>query len=121
MRHHTETGWHDGALAETGVNLCLGEFGHEALEWLVGGGGSEWAAVRAASIYYLSDRDTERTAWRVPRFAGAAPRGRAVKIRLQTQTWEALVDEADRQGVAPEVLLAHAVLYFLSAVDAAMV
>jgi hypothetical protein len=40
-----------------------------------------------------------------------------LNVELDDETWRALAVEADRQGVLPEVLCVHALLYFVADVD----
>jgi hypothetical protein len=100
------------------VTLHLDEFGQQALgRFARRETALDAAAVRTACLYYLADRKSERTAWRVPRLATEAPRAKGVKVRLDHATWAALAEEAEHQGVAPEILAGHAVLYFLADLD----
>ena len=102
--------------------LNLDEFGRHALETFVRQRRrSHSDAVRTAALYYLADKDAERPTWPVPRFAGAwraANGGTAtVRIKLDEETWKAVVHEADRQRVSVERLVEHATLYFLASFD----
>jgi hypothetical protein len=118
MGHLRGIGEREGALAERDVTLHLDEFGHKALDSFVRRRrDSRSAAVRTASLYYLADREAKRTAWKVPQFAKVTPSQKELPVRLDDETWQALVQEADRQAVPPNVLLAHAVIYFLSDLD----
>jgi hypothetical protein len=104
------------------VVLNLDEFGRHALETFVRQRRrSHSAAVRTAALYYLADKDAERPTWPVPRFASArrAPNGNTatVRIKLDEETWKAVVQEADRQRVSVERLVEHATLYFLANFD----
>jgi hypothetical protein len=106
------------------VVLNLDEFGRHALEIFVRQRRrSHSVAVRTASLYYLADRDAERPTWPVPRFASArrAPNGNAatVRIKLDEETWDAVVQEARRQRVTVKRLVEHATLYFLADFDSA--
>ncbi|HEY7455590.1 MAG TPA: hypothetical protein VH683_13550 [Thermoleophilaceae bacterium] len=101
----------------TDVTLRLDKFGQRAFARLARGRrGSAAAAVRTASLYYLADRDSHRAAWRVPRF-GLGEAGPTLKVHLDEETWRAVSDEAERQGVSPDALAVHAVMYFLADVD----
>jgi hypothetical protein len=100
------------------VSLHLDKFGQRALERFARGrDGSEAAAVRTASLYYLADRDSQRPSWRVPPFAAGEGTDATLRVRLDDETWRALDDEAGRQGVTPDVLAVHAVMYFLADLD----
>jgi predicted DNA-binding ribbon-helix-helix protein len=101
-----------------GLTLNLSEFSRRALERVaLRGNGSTSSAVRMASLYYLSDRDSQRPVWRVPRFATGGEPGHSLTIELDDATWRALSDEAEEQGVTTEVLAVHAVFYFLADLD----
>ena len=100
------------------VTLPLDRFGLRALErFATCRSRSADAAVRTASLYYLADRESGRTAWRVPRFEGRDRRVPGLNVSLDDATWAALAEEAERQGVTPETLAVHAVLYFLADLD----
>ena len=102
---------------KTDVTLRLDKFGQRAFARLARGRhGSAAAAVRTASLYYLAERDSDRPAWRVPRF-GLGEAGPTLKVRLDEETWRAVRDEAERQGVSADALAVHAVMYFLADVD----
>jgi hypothetical protein len=104
------------------VSLNLDEFSRHALERFARRGEESAAkAVRAASLYYLSDRDAHRPAWKVPDFALEEQPGHRLKVELDDQTWDALKDEAADQGVSVETLAVHAVMYFLADVDSGRV
>ena len=72
--------------------------------------------VRTAVLYYLSERDSGRTAWAFPGFArGEQPEAR--EVRVDEEIAAALGEEADRQDVEPSELAGHACLYLLADVD----
>jgi hypothetical protein len=97
------------------VTLHLDEFGQEALGRSARRGTASYAAaVDTACVYYLADRKSERPAWRVPSLAADAGGAQGVKVDLDHATWTALAEEAEQQGVTPDVLAVHAVLYFLA-------
>ena len=99
------------------LTLHLDEFGHSALaRFARGPGETEDALVRTAALYYLSERDSGRPSWRVPRFSTeqAAP-GR--RVQLDDDTWSALDVEAARQGVSADTLAVHALMFFLADID----
>jgi hypothetical protein len=100
------------------VTLHLDEFGRRAFEQFTRRrSGSATAAVRTACLYYLADRDSGRPAWRAPKLAAAPRPAAAVKVSLDSATWAALAEEAERQGLAAEDLALHAVVYFLADLD----
>lgn len=107
------------------VVLNMNEFGRHALDTFVQErSGSPSAAARTASLYYLADRDSERPAWTVPRFPPGSRQqdgDGATRITLDDGTWEAVVEEAGRQSVTAEELLAHAIVYFLADLDSGRV
>jgi hypothetical protein len=107
--------------------VTLDEFARRALESFVRNRrGSDSAAIRLASLYYLADRDTERSTWEVPAFAraghddGAADKD-PITVTLDYETWDVLSEEAARQDVAPQTLMQHAVMYFLADVESGRV
>jgi hypothetical protein len=94
--------------------LRMDEFGRQAVDAIARRRrGSQSAAVRTASLYYLADRDADRPAWRVPAFVrdGLPKRGDGLQVALDDDTWRAVSEEADRQNVSGETLLRHALLY----------
>jgi predicted transcriptional regulator len=102
--------------------LYLDDFGCQVLDRMAKRRGSSRAVVvRTASLYYLADRELERPAWRVRSFDPTAERPTGVSVRLDPETRRALADEANRQGVEPGALAAHAVLYYLADLDSARV
>jgi len=105
------------------LTLNLDEFGRSALDRLARRTrGSASAAVTTASLYYLADGESGRPAWGIPRFrADTDGHAGGRRVDLDDKTWQALSDEADRQGVTPELLARHALLYFLADVDSGRV
>jgi hypothetical protein len=100
------------------VKLHLDEFGQRSLDSFVASGdGSLAAALRTAASYYLGDSEAQRPAWRAPRFRSRSARSAGLKVAFDDETWTALEDEARRQGVGPEHLAVHALLYFLADLD----
>jgi hypothetical protein len=100
------------------VKLQLDEFGQQSLDRFVArGDGSPAGALRTAALYYLSDADAQRPAWRAPRFRSRAVPDPGLKVAFDDVTWAALEEEARRQGVEPEDLAVHALLYFLADLD----
>ena len=102
--------------AEMGVTLRLDHFGKKALAARLRGGASSDAVVSKAARYYLGDRGSGRLAWRVPRFlrSGEVAESAGTEVELDDYTMAALEREARRQGVAPDRLAEHALLYFLA-------
>jgi hypothetical protein len=100
------------------VNLPLGEFGQRGLERFARGRSrSADAVVKTAVLYYLADRDSGRQGWRVPGFTGDLGEPPTFNVTLDDATWGALAEEAERQGVTPEALGVHSVLYFVADLD----
>jgi hypothetical protein len=100
------------------MTLCLNSFGQQALSQFADEHrDSASAVVRTASLYYLSDRDSGRPAWRVPRFTRDASSGGSFDIDLDDDTFAALRHEAASQGVDPARLAEHALLYYLADLD----
>ncbi len=97
--------------------LYVNEFALERLEASVELEGVTAAVlVRAAVLYYLSERDSGRTAWAYPGFArGEQPEAREVQVDEEIAA--ALEVEADRQEVEPSELVGHACLYLLADLD----
>jgi hypothetical protein len=96
----------------------LDSFGAKALEAQVRAGSSRDAVVRTAARYYLADRESGRIAWRPPRFLRAVDEPAATltetNVELDDVTSKALEKEARQQGLAPDRLAEHALLYYLA-------
>ena len=104
------------------VTLQVDDFGQHALERFTRRSESSMAnAVRMASLYYLSDRDSGRAAWRVPPLTGESQPSQRLRIELDDATWAALSEEAARQGVPTDLLALHALLYYLADIDSGRV
>jgi hypothetical protein len=102
----------------TELKLSLDDFSRQALGRIAQRDhGSTAKAVETASLYYLAQRDSPRPAWDVPRFARGADPTQTLEVELHDSTWQALSEEADEQGVTPEMLAIHAILYFLADLD----
>jgi hypothetical protein len=106
------------------LTLSLEEFGALTLEaeaerYSV----STTQLARRAVGYYLSDRGSGRMAWQVPRLSQEPARQPALQLALDldADSWNELDREAERQGVALERLLEHAIVYFLADLDAGRV
>jgi hypothetical protein len=102
--------------------LNLDEFSRQALERLAQrDGASIEKTVQTASLYYLSERDSGRPAWRVPKLPPTEGGADSVCVELDADTWQELAEEAKRQGVTPDLLALHALLYFMADVDSGRV
>jgi hypothetical protein len=100
------------------VSLRLDRFGQDALDRYVRGtGGSQAAALHTAVRYYLSDCDSGRPAWRVPRLARRDPDAGEVEVEIADELHAELERESKRQRVSTDLLATHALLYFLSDYD----
>jgi hypothetical protein len=101
------------------MTLQLDQFGRQALaEFAEERHDSVGQVLRTASLYYLADRDSGRSAWRVPKFLEASPAGaHSLEVDLDDDTWTALAHEARGQGVEPARLAEHALLYFFADLD----
>jgi hypothetical protein len=102
------------------MTLRLDQFGRQALaDYAEKRHDSAGVVVRTASLYYLADRDSGRTAWRVPPFLASQREESSTDVRVDVddETWKALATEARRQGVATERLAEHALLYFVADLD----
>jgi hypothetical protein len=106
------------------VTLSLEEFGASTLEaeadrYSV----STTRLAQQAVRYYLSDRDSGRMALRVPRLSHERARQPALELTLDldSNSWNELRQEAERQEVSLERLLEHAIIYFLADLDAGRV
>jgi hypothetical protein len=101
-----------------GLTLDLDQFARVALERLAErSNGSTGLAVTTASLYYLADRDSDRPAWRVPRFAQTPKAAETLQVEIDDETWRALSEEAKRQSVTAELLAMHALLYYVADMD----
>jgi hypothetical protein len=100
------------------VTLRLDRFGQDALEgYLRGTGGSHATALRTAVRYYLSDAESGRAAWRVPRLARGPVFTGAFEIELEDDLHAELERESRRQEVTADLLATHALMYFLGDLD----
>lgn len=101
------------------VTLRLAPFECEALE---GYERSQQVAaarvIRTAVMYYLREREANRAAWAVPQLGLDEPDGAtALEVEIGDETRRALEAEAAAQGVDPETLARHALLFFFADVD----
>ncbi len=85
------------------------------------GEGAEHLDTRAerALRAYLGDKEAQRSGWSVPAFAGREPAERVeLQLSLDEDLWAALEAEAAEQGVSVDVLVSHALLYYVAEADA---
>lgn len=106
------------------IKLALERFGRDTLEDQAARYAlSSEELVGLAASYFVRDRDSGRPARRVPRFhrerEGAGEL--ELELDLDSEVWDALCDEARRQGVTVERLLEHAVLYLVADLDSGRV
>ena len=101
------------------LTLRLAPFEYQALERY--GSSQGVPAVRVihtAIVYYLRERSSDRPASHMPPLRREEPDGVAeVEVGVEEKVWRALAEEAVAQGVDPEELARHALLFFLADVD----
>jgi hypothetical protein len=106
------------------MTLALGNFGRATIEELAERYSlpPEEFVARAAE-YWLADRDSDRASQRLPRFQREPEERETVQLSvdLAPEAWEALQEEAQRQGVAVERVLEHAALYLVADLDSGRV
>jgi hypothetical protein len=74
--------------------------------------------VLTAVLYYLRQQPPKRGTWPIPAFRRDGPhRGPELEVELGEETEQALAKQAAAQGVDPEPLARHALLFFLADVD----
>lgn len=98
------------------VEIKMGDF---ALSLIGGTSADDSASSRSfvqAIRYYLTDRDSERAGWSYPSFLAEDSDGsnHEVQLTVDEAIWREFTVEAERQGVSPDQLLQHAVLYFMA-------
>jgi hypothetical protein len=106
------------------LTLSLEEFGASTLEAEADRYSVSTARLAQRAVrYYLSDRDSNRMALRVPRLSQERARQPALVLTLDldSDSWNELKQEAERQEVSLERLLEHAIIYFLADLDAGRV
>ena len=101
------------------LTLRLAPFEREALEAY---GASERVppdrVVRTAVLYYLRQDSAKRPTWRIPTIRGRKPDPNVqLEVDLPEDTAQELTEQAAAQGVGPEPLARHALLFFLADVD----
>jgi hypothetical protein len=69
---------------------------------------------------YLGDRGTYGPGWAYPRFLrdDEYPEEVALQLEIDSELWDLLEEEAERQGVSPQKMVTHASLYVAGEVDA---
>jgi hypothetical protein len=69
---------------------------------------------------YLGDRGTYGPGWAYPRFMreDEHPEEVALQLEIDSELWDLLEEEAERQGVSPQKMVSHASLYVAGEVDA---
>lgn len=102
------------------VALELNDFAFEAL---TDDGGTQAPDVsvqlECAIRTYLLDRNERPPGWKLPELdlGPAKAPSSAHRVEIDPTLWEALAEEAARQGVEPPRLLNHAALYYASLAD----
>jgi hypothetical protein len=100
------------------VNVRLDRFGQEALEeHLRATGESESDALDVAVRYYLGDADSGRVAWKVPRKTARPDPADEIELELEDELHAELRRESRRQHVSPDMLVMHALMYYLADLD----
>ena len=104
------------------VSLRADRFACEALEeYVCGTGESHAEALDVAVRYYLSDADSGRVAWRVPRHPDGADTTEVIELELEEELHRKLRRESKRQQVSPDLLALHALVYYLADLDSGRV
>jgi hypothetical protein len=69
---------------------------------------------------YLGDRGTYGPGWAYPRFLREEehPEEVALRLEIDSELWDLLEEEAERQGVSAQKMVSHAALYVAGEVDA---
>ena len=103
------------------VTVRLSEF---ACSVVVGDGndGREHLAEKVVDAIrcYLGDRGTYGPGWAYPRFLREEeyPEEVALQLEIDSELWDLLEEEAERQGVSPQKMVTHASLYVAGEVNA---
>lgn len=109
------------------LELALTDFSRNSLEHEARRYGlSVSTLIARAAVYYVSERESDRLAARVPRFHRGAPAGSAnpalpVTIELRAREWRDLDLGAASEDLSVERLLEHAILLFLADLDSGRV
>ena len=99
------------------VELTLDEFALEEVERVAGRLGVPRARIVERAVrHWLEEGSTGRLAARPPgsNSLQVAPHSVPLAVNLPTADWEAVSRAAEAQGVAPDRLIAHAVLLLLA-------
>jgi hypothetical protein len=103
------------------VTVSLSAFAREALVAAKMNGAETATSVVRAIRVYLNDRGSSESGWLYPpplrdkqRSGGTTD----LRLSIEGELWERLEAEAASQGVTPQQLLDHAVLYLAAEVDA---
>ncbi len=103
------------------MTVSLGTFACQALAGEAGHGAEHVSSrvVRALRAY-LGEKDSGRAGWAYPGFMRGEQPAETVELQLELEEglWRSLEDEAAGQGVRPEQLLEHAVMYYAAEIDA---
>jgi len=94
------------------MKVPLGPLAKSGLE--ARGGDDLPVAIGAACAYYLGRLDSDCLPAPLPDFLLKAPPRPEIEVPVEGPIEEALVAQADRQGVGPAELAAHAVLVYLA-------
>ena len=105
------------------VTVRLSEFACDAIANQGDGDDHTPTRVTGAIHCYLNDRESSGPGWTYPSFLRDTEPGKEVELRLSIDDdlWHALDQEAQRQGISVQKMVAHAVLYVAAEVDAGRV
>lgn len=101
------------------VTLHLAQFEREALDaYEASQRVPAERVVQTAVLYYLRDEHSTRPTWRVPALPDGGLRSAVeLDVELGEETLQTLATQAATQGVDPETLARHALLFFLADFD----
>lgn len=104
------------------VTVRLSRFACEAVAGEEGVGPDQIPVrvVRAIRCY-LNDRGSDGLGWRYPGFfkhGRESSDGVALQLRIDEDLWRSLEEEAERQGVSAQQMVAHAAFYVAAEVNA---
>jgi hypothetical protein len=106
------------------IPISFNRFGWAGIEERAKAEGVELAQLmQDACAYYLAELDGGRMATKLPRFRSEEHGGqvRMLTIELDERLLRRLEAEADREGVALELILVHAAIVYLADSDAGKV
>jgi hypothetical protein len=105
------------------VTVRMGEFACSAIAGEGSGADHTPTRVVGAIRCYLNDRESSGPGWSYPGFLRDTEPGKEVELRLsvEDELWRALDEEAQKQGVSVQKMVAHAVLYVAAEVNAGRV